>query len=122
MKDQEPSIPTCLYKMVAFMEVAIFNCQCDQMHNCEGGCETITTIVASFMTRLRIKIIPASSADFRLQSLRLELVIGSCGCYTSVNSRRWTNVTASGICQRTGSLADKIRYGIVQQNAHSYGK
>ena len=23
------------------MEAAIFNCQCDQMQNCEGGCETI---------------------------------------------------------------------------------
>ena len=22
------------------MEAAIFNCQCDQMQNCEGGCET----------------------------------------------------------------------------------
>jgi len=23
------------------MEAAIFNCQCDQMQNCEGGCETV---------------------------------------------------------------------------------
>ena len=27
--------------MVASMKTAIFNCQCDQMKNCEGGCETI---------------------------------------------------------------------------------
>jgi hypothetical protein len=26
------------------MEAAIFNCQCDQMQNCEGGCETIYDI------------------------------------------------------------------------------
>ena len=24
-----------------FIEAAIFNCQCDRMQNCEGGCETI---------------------------------------------------------------------------------
>ena len=41
VKAQEPLIPTWLYKMVAFMESAIFNRQCDQMQNCEGGCETI---------------------------------------------------------------------------------
>jgi hypothetical protein len=29
----------CIYKMV--MEAAIFNCHCDQMQNCEGGCETV---------------------------------------------------------------------------------
>ena len=23
------------------MEAAIYNCQCDRMQNCEGGCETI---------------------------------------------------------------------------------
>ena len=27
--------------MVASMDAAIFNRQCDQMQNCEGGCETI---------------------------------------------------------------------------------
>ena len=27
--------------MVASMEATIFNCQCDQMQNCKGGCETI---------------------------------------------------------------------------------
>ena len=36
----EPLIPKWLYKMVASMQAAIFNCQCDQMQNCEGGCET----------------------------------------------------------------------------------
>ena len=41
VKAQEPSIPTWLYKMVASMEAVIFNCQCDKMQNCEGGCETI---------------------------------------------------------------------------------
>ena len=38
---QEPLIPTWLYKVVTSMEAAIFNCQCDQMRNCEGGCETV---------------------------------------------------------------------------------
>ena len=38
---QGPLIPTWLYKMVASMEAAIFNYQCDQTQNCEGGCETI---------------------------------------------------------------------------------
>ena len=32
--------------MVASVEPAIFNCQCDQMQDCEGGCETI------YVTRL----------------------------------------------------------------------
>ena len=41
MKAQEPVIPTWQYKMVASMEAVIFNCHCDQMQNCEGGCETI---------------------------------------------------------------------------------
>ena len=41
VKDQESWIPTLLYKMVASMEAAIFNCQCNQMQNSEGGCETI---------------------------------------------------------------------------------
>ena len=27
--------------MIASMKAAIFNYQCDQMQNCEGGCETI---------------------------------------------------------------------------------
>ena len=27
--------------MIASMEAALFNCRCDQMQNCEGGCETI---------------------------------------------------------------------------------
>ena len=27
--------------VAASMEAAIFNCRCDQMQNCEGGCETI---------------------------------------------------------------------------------
>ena len=40
-KAQENLIPTWLYKMIASMEAAVFNCQCDQMQNCEGGCETI---------------------------------------------------------------------------------
>ena len=47
MKAQEPVISTWLYKMVASMEAAIFNCHCDQMQNCEGGCETICLRVAS---------------------------------------------------------------------------
>ena len=37
----KPFIPKWLYKMDASMEAAIFNCQCDQMQNCEGDCETI---------------------------------------------------------------------------------
>ena len=37
MKAQERLIPTWLYKMVASMEGAIFNCQCDQMQTCEGS-------------------------------------------------------------------------------------
>ena len=41
VKAQEPLIPTWLYKMVASVEAAIFNCQYDQMQNCEGDCETI---------------------------------------------------------------------------------
>ena len=41
VKAQEPLIQTWLYKMVASMEAAIFNCQCDQMQNCEGDCETM---------------------------------------------------------------------------------
>ena len=41
VKSQEPLIPALLYKMVASMEAAIFDCQCAQMQNCEGGCETI---------------------------------------------------------------------------------
>ena len=41
VKVQEPLIPTWLYKMVASMKAAIFNCQCAQMQSCEGGCETI---------------------------------------------------------------------------------
>ena len=40
---QEPLIHTRLHKMVAFMEAAIFNCQCDQMQNCEGDCEPFIT-------------------------------------------------------------------------------
>ena len=40
-KAQEPLISTWMYKMVASMEAAIFSCQCDQMQDCEGGCETI---------------------------------------------------------------------------------
>ena len=27
--------------MVVSVKAAIINCQCDQMQNCEGGCETI---------------------------------------------------------------------------------
>ena len=38
---KEPLIPTWLYKMVASMEAAIFNSQCDQTQNCQGGCDTI---------------------------------------------------------------------------------
>lgn len=34
--------------MVASMEAAIFNCQCDQMQNCEGGCETFFVIFVQF--------------------------------------------------------------------------
>jgi len=34
-------IPTWLYKTVASMVAAIFNCQSDQTQNCEGRCETI---------------------------------------------------------------------------------
>ena len=41
MKTQEPLIPTWLYKMIAFMEAAIFDCQCYQIQNCEGDCETL---------------------------------------------------------------------------------
>ena len=42
VKAQEPLILTCLYKMVASREAAIFNnCQCDQMQNCERDCEAI---------------------------------------------------------------------------------
>ena len=41
MKVQKPLIPTWLYKMVASMEATICNCQCNQMQNCEGDCETI---------------------------------------------------------------------------------
>ena len=40
-KAKQPLIPTWLYKMVATMEAAIFNCQCDQMQNCKDGCEVI---------------------------------------------------------------------------------
>ena len=40
-RPQEPLIPTWLYKMVASLEAAILNCQCDQMPNRKGGCETI---------------------------------------------------------------------------------
>ena len=45
VKAQEPLIPTLLYKMLASMEAAISNCQCDQMQNCEGGCETIYSAI-----------------------------------------------------------------------------
>ena len=38
---QDPLISTWLYKTVASMKAAIFNCQCDQMQNWKGGCETI---------------------------------------------------------------------------------
>ena len=41
VKAQEPLIPTWLCKMVASMEGAIFNCQCDQMQYYEGSCEII---------------------------------------------------------------------------------
>ena len=41
VKAKEPLIPKWLYNMVASMEAAIFSCQCDQMQNCEGGCDTI---------------------------------------------------------------------------------
>ena len=41
MEAKEPLIPMWLYKMVASMEAAIFNCQCDQMQKCKGGCEAI---------------------------------------------------------------------------------
>ena len=34
--------------MVASMKAAIFNCQCDQMQNCEGGCVTIYFKFAEF--------------------------------------------------------------------------
>ena len=43
VKAQEPLIPK--YKMVANIEAAILNCQCDQMQNYEGVCETIYKIV-----------------------------------------------------------------------------
>ena len=41
VKAQETLIPTRLCKMVASVEAANFNCQCDQIQNCKGGCETI---------------------------------------------------------------------------------
>ena len=41
VKAQKDLIPWWLFKMVASMEAAVFNCQCDQMQNCEGDCETI---------------------------------------------------------------------------------
>ena len=41
VKAQEPLIPKWLYKICTSMEAAIFNCQCDQMQNSEGGCEAI---------------------------------------------------------------------------------
>ena len=44
VKAQEPLIPTWLYKVVASVEDAVFNCQCDQMQNCEGGCETMSAV------------------------------------------------------------------------------
>ena len=53
VKAQEPLISTWLYKMVASMEAAIFNCQCDQMQSCEGGCEAIyNTQICSILVRL----------------------------------------------------------------------
>ena len=42
---QEPLISKRLYKKIASMEAAIFNCQCDQMQDCEDGCETIYLVV-----------------------------------------------------------------------------
>ena len=41
VKAQEFLIPTWMRKMVAAMEAAIFNCQCDRMQNCEDRCEII---------------------------------------------------------------------------------
>ena len=41
VRAQEPLIPTWLYKMVASMNAAIFNCQFDQMQHCKGCCEAI---------------------------------------------------------------------------------
>ena len=42
--------------MVASTQAAIFNCQCDQTQNCEGGCETI------YVTWLVLASRPASLA------------------------------------------------------------
>ena len=39
------------------MEAAIFDCQCDQMQNCEGGCETI------YMTRLHRPTSPVDNSQ-----------------------------------------------------------
>ena len=52
VKAKEPLILTWLYKKVASMEDAIFNCQCEQVKNCQGGCETIyklMSIVPNFL-------------------------------------------------------------------------
>ena len=56
VKAQEPLIPTWLYKMIASMEAAIFNCQCDQILNCEGGCETI--MPEQFTVKAREPLMP----------------------------------------------------------------
>ena len=61
---REPLIPMRLYKMVASMEAAIFNCQCDQMQNCDGGCETMY-YVRSLTTKMQSNFVHIKSVALK---------------------------------------------------------
>ena len=81
VKAQELLIPTWLYKMVASMEAAIFNCQCDQMQSCEARLWNHlfneTEALIGSMPRLIILLrIPNSIETCIFGDLRVFFVVG----------------------------------------------
>ena len=78
VKAQEPLILTWLYEMVASMEAAIFNCQCDQMQNCEVSCETIYKILVRIFLTMRLPSLTVSVTGCKTAKAVVKLFMKYC--------------------------------------------